>query len=251
MNISDAVKSIIKPHEEDQLTPLTTIWGEQLDHLHPLPEYPRPQMQRDSFISLNGSWDYAFTKTMTFPTSYDGQILIPFSPESQLSGVQKQLQPDEFLWYRTSLPTLKDKLSSGKRLLLHFGAVDYLAEVFINGQFVTSHQGGYLPFSADITSFLKEDANELILKVQDATDSHDQARGKQTLHRGGIFYTAQSGIWQSVWMECVFASHIDKLWFETDYDLSRVTVHADALTENSFSKVGISVFCDGREIITQ
>lgn len=228
MNIKDAVQSIIKPHEDDHLTPLTTIWGEALDVQHPLPEYPRPQMQRDSFISLNGYWDYAITGTMTFPSSYDGKILVPFSPECQLSGVQRQLQPEEFLWYRTTLPEWKGDSAEEQRLLLHFDAVDYLAEVYVNGQFVISHQGGYLPFSADITDFLKEDSNELLLRVQDQTDSQDQARGKQTLHRGGIFYTAQSGIWQSVWLEQVPASHIENLRFETDYDACRVTAHINA-----------------------
>lgn len=251
MNINDAVQSIIKPHEDDHLTPLTTIWGEALDVQHPLPEYPRPQMQRDSFISLNGYWDYAITGTMTFPSSYDGKILVPFSPECQLSGVQRQLQPEEFLWYRTTLPEWKGDSAEEQRLLLHFDAVDYLAEVYVNGQFVISHQGGYLPFSADITDFLKEDSNELLLRVQDQTDSQDQARGKQTLHRGGIFYTAQSGIWQSVWLEQVPASHIENLRFETDYDACRVTAHINACCQKDLGTLGIRVFCAGQEIAAQ
>lgn len=251
MNFSDAVKSIIKPHEEDQLTPLTTIWGENLDPKHLFPEYPRPQMQREQFINLNGYWDYAITDTGSFPASFDEKILVPFSPESQLSGVQRQLKPEEFLWYRTSLPVVKGRSFSGKRLLLHFGAIDYLAEIYINGTLVSTHQGGYLPFYVDITDYLKEDDNVLFIKVQDATDLHDQARGKQTLHRGGIFYTAQSGIWQTVWMEWVPASYIKTLWFETDYDTHKVTAHVSAQVSQQISTLGITVSCEGKEIVAQ
>lgn len=255
MNFSDALKSIIKPHEEDQLTPLSTIWGEHLNASNILSEYPRPQMQRDSFVNLNGYWDYAFTNTADFPTRYDDQILVPFSPESALSGVNRQLKPDEFLWYRRILPasalTGKNTGFSNMRLLLHFGAVDYKAQVYINGNPVITHLGGYLPFHADITEFLKETDNELIIKVQDTTDLESQARGKQTLHRGGIFYTAQSGIWQSVWMEWVPASHIENIWFETDYDARKVTAHITAAVTGEMPSLSLSVFCQGKSILHQ
>lgn len=230
MNLQDAVKSIIKPHTEDKLANLTTPWGEKIlmQPQNVLPEYPRPQMMRDSFISLNGLWEYAFTATDTvMPEKYAGQILVPFSPETTLSGVGRQLKPGEYLWYRTNLHVEEQPLSSGMRLLLHFGAVDYEAQVYINGSFTCCHRGGYLPFETDITDLVQTGENQLVIKVQDATDDQEQARGKQSLKRGGIFYTAQSGIWQSVWMEWVPSCYIRRLWFETDYDIRQVTLHLE------------------------
>lgn len=255
MNFSDALKSIIKPHDKDELTPLSTIWGENLDTSNVLPEYPRPQMRRERFISLNGYWDYAFTSSSELPDKYEGKILVPFSPEAALSGVNRQLKPDEFLWYRTFLPPItppvKNTDSSRRRLLLHFGAVDYRAQVYINSQSVITHLGGYLPFCADITDYLMENENELIVKVQDTTEQDSQARGKQTLRRGGIFYTAQSGIWQSVWMEWVPASYVESLWFETDFDTHKVTAHINTITVGApdiLPPVSLSVFCKEKEI---
>ncbi|MCM1127041.1 MAG: glycoside hydrolase family 2 [Lachnospiraceae bacterium] len=248
MNLSDAIKSIIRPHKDDKLTALTTVWGERLDPANLLAEYPRPQMRRNDYTVLNGLWDYAFTDTDTPPSSYDGQILVPFSPESSLSGVNRQLLPHQFLWYRTSLPIIQNTFSSHNRLLLHFGAVDYYAKLFINGQAVTSHQGGYLPFTADITDFLQPEHNELLLKVQDSTGENDEAKGKQTLERGGIFYTAQSGIWQTVWLEQVPASHVESLWFDTDYDAQKVTVHITASVQGTVPPLMVSLLAEGREI---
>lgn len=248
MNFSDAIKSVIRPHKEDKLTPLTTVWGEQIDPAAVLPKYPRPQMRRTDFTILNGLWDYAITGTDALPPSYDGRILVPFSPESSLSGVNRQLLPGQYLWYRTSLPSAECTLSDKERLLLHFGAVDYEAEVFINDQPVISHQGGYLPFTADITDFLKPERNELIVKVQDSTGSDDESKGKQTLERGGIFYTAQSGIWQSVWMEKVPASHIESLWFDTDFDTRKVTVHITASAAGQIPPMNISLYAKDQEI---
>lgn len=248
MNLSDAIKSIIRPHKEDPFTVLTTVWGEQLDRTAVLPEYPRPQMQRTDFTMLNGLWDYSITNTDTPPSSFDGQILVPFSPESSLSGVNRQLLPHQFLWYRTSLPTSECIPSAKERLLLHFGAVDYLAELYINQNLVISHQGGYLPFTADITDFLHPEHNELLLKVQDSTGTNDEARGKQTLERGGIFYTAQSGIWQSVWLERVPASHISSLWFDTDFDSQKVTVHITASSKDTVPPLRVSLWTNNLEI---
>ncbi len=255
MDLRNALKSIIKPHEKDTLAPLTTSWGEQLDPGNVLKEYPRPQMRRDSYLSLNGYWDYAFTRDTGFPEHYSGKILVPFSPESALSGVGRQLKPEEFLWYRTILPKTEPEGKTGNfsdmRLLIHFGAVDYQADVYINRHHVTTHLGGYLPFDADITDFLLKTDNELILRVQDATDQKGQARGKQTLTRGGIFYTAQSGIWQSVWLEWVPASHMKSLWFETDFDTRKVTAHISATLCGEFPALSLSVSAKGKEIIQQ
>ncbi len=249
MNFKDAAKSIIKPHEEDHLTPLTTIWGENIDPLCPLPEYPRPQMQRESFISLNGYWDYAVTSSGSFPSKFDGTILVPFSPECTLSGVGRQLLPSQFLWYRKTLPPLDLSDNCGTRLILHFGAVDYEAHVYINDICVTSHRGGYLPFHADITPYMKDGENELAVKVRDVTHLESQARGKQSLTRGGIFYTAQSGIWQSVWLEQVPTSHIENVWFETDYDARRVTAHITAAAGNDSPALSLSVYADSQPIL--
>ena len=251
MNLKNALKSIIRPHENDRLTPLTTVWGEALDHNNVLPEYPRPQLRRDSFLSLNGYWDYAITQEATPPLEFDGKILVPFSPESTLSGVNRQLLPGEYLWYQRTLPALPCPVSSGMRTVLHFGAVDYQAQVSVNGHPVIFHQGGYLPFHADITDYLKEGDNRLLLKVQDPTDQGGQPRGKQSLHRGGIFYTAQSGIWQSVWLEQVPASHIEELWFETNYDERRVTAHIKAVAGAKIPSLAMSVLCREEELIRQ
>ena len=253
MDIKDALKSIIKPHEGDRLAPLSTVWGERLDKNSVLSEYPRPQLKRESFLCLNGLWDYAFTTTKTLPEAFDGRILVPFSPECSLSGVNRQLLPSEFLWYRTFLPDLE--LTSGKRAILHFGAIDYHAGIYINRQPVTSHKGGYLPFCIDITDFLTDGKNELLIKVKDPSDEGCQPRGKQTLHRGGIFYTAQSGIWQTVWIELVPTVYLENLWFETDYDTGMVTAHMAVCNKNNGQytsplKISLSVICSGSEILT-
>ncbi len=256
MDIKDAIKSIIKPHDGDALAPLSTVWGEQTAADNVLREYPRPQLQRESFLCLNGYWDYAITTSKTAPCAFDGKILVPFSPECSLSGVNRQLLPSEFLWYRTFLPDLE--FLSGKRVILHFGAIDYHAGVYINGQPVTSHKGGYLPFCADITDFLTDGQNELLIKVKDPSDEGCQPRGKQTLHRGGIFYTAQSGIWQTVWIELVPAVYLENLWFETDYDTGEVTAHMAvcdkssqqyASSQVSPGEISLSVICNGSEIL--
>ena len=132
---------------------LYTRWGRDIDSGHVLQEYPRPLLQRESYVNLNGYWEYAVTKKNRRPEVYDGRILVPFSPESVLSGVSRQLQPDEYLWYRTKLPIEPDKLEAGCRLILHFGAVDQACQIYVNGQKVSRHMGGYLPFSVDITEY--------------------------------------------------------------------------------------------------
>ena len=219
MDLIDAILSIDKSHEGDVLNRLTTVWGENLDTANVLPEYPRPQLMRDSFINLNGYWEYAITsKDSDIPETMDGQILVPFSPESILSEVERTLHPDEYLWYKKELPIL-DMPAPGFRLLLHFGAVDQIAEVFLNGQKVAQHIGGYLPFSVDITDYIYSDVNILTLRVQDYTDSSYHNRGKQKLLRGGMYYTAQSGIWQTVWMEWVPSTYITNLLIVPSEDL--------------------------------
>ena len=189
---------------------MLTPWGEALDREHPLPEYPRPQLRRNSYLNLNGIWEYAITKTAEKPAAMQGEIVVPFSPEAPLSGVGHILQPDEYLWYRRSV-TLPEGFFRGGRLLLHFGAVDQRCTVWVNGQEAGSHTGGYLPFALDVTELIEGDAFTLELRVTDPTDTGSLSRGKQRLKNTGIWYTPQSGIWQTVWMECVPENYLRSL----------------------------------------
>ena len=188
---------------------LMTPWGETLDKQNILKEYPRPQMVRDSYENLNGVWECSFTQSMDAPGTWQ-EILVPFSPEAPLSGVGRTLMPDEVLWYRRQLPEMAG--NKGDRVLLHFGAVDQEATVYVGGKEVAHHMGGYTPFSADITDALHPGGkNELLVCVRDDTDASWHSRGKQTMKRGNIWYTPQSGIWQTVWMERVPACYITSL----------------------------------------
>jgi beta-galactosidase/beta-glucuronidase len=189
------------------LNTLSTIWSDSSDSDIPLSEYPRPQLCRRDWICLNGYWHYAFTETSGRPEQFDGKILVPFSPEASRSGVNRRLDPGKYLWYfRTvNLPEIPE----GKRLLLHFGAVDERCIVWWNGRLLGSHLGGYLPFSFDVTEQIRAGKNTLWVRVQDDTDQGTAARGKQKLKPGGMFYTAQSGIWQTVWMEWVPEHYVE------------------------------------------
>lgn len=191
---------------------LYTRWGKNLDRDHVLEEYPRPLLMREDYQILNGWWDYAFTIDYKQPQQYEGRILVPFSPETALSGVGRQLKPDEYLWYRRNfdLPGW-DREKGQNRILLHFGAVDQSCEVRINGHKVKRHTGGYLPFEVDISRYAQESANELIVAVKDLSDTSYYSKGKQKLNAGGMFYTAQSGIWQTVWLEKVPETYIKEI----------------------------------------
>lgn len=191
---------------------LYTRWGKNLDRDHVLEEYPRPLLMREDYQILNGWWDYAFTIDYKQPQQYEGRILVPFSPETALSGVGRQLKPDEYLWYRRNfdLPGW-DREKGQNRILLHFGAVDQSCEVRINGHKVKRHTGGYLPFEVDISRYAQESANELIVAVKDLSDTFYHSKGKQKLNAGGMFYTAQSGIWQTVWLEKVPETYIKEI----------------------------------------
>ena len=214
---------------------LYTRWGRELDPQNVLPEYPRPLLRRSSYTNLNGYWDYAFTREFKIPEKYDGQILVPFSPEAVLSGVSRQLMPDEYLWYRRIFIIEGwNGRKSGRRLILHFGAVDQACAVYVNGQRAARHTGGYLPFEADITQLVRDGENELIVAVKDLSDTSCHARGKQRLERGGMFYTAQSGIWQTVWMEEVPETYIQAIESVADPDAGIVRIRVTAAENNKY-----------------
>lgn len=210
---------------------LFTRWGRVLDKHHVLPEYPRPLLVRTDYTNLNGVWEYAFTKLYRTPECYEGEIVVPFSPECVLSGVERQLMPDEYLWYRRCfvLDGWAERRKKGRRLLLHFGAVDQSCVILVNGKRIAAHTGGYLPFEAEMTDFVHEGENELTVAVKDLTGTSYHARGKQRLKRGGMFYTAQSGIWQTVWMEEVPGEYIRRIETAPDLDNGsvRITVESE------------------------
>ena len=217
---------------------IKTKWAEEVSPTNAHPEYPRPQMVRSEWQSLNGLWDYAITpKSEPRPVKFDGKILVPFAVESSLSGVGRKVTPDDALWYKTTFTV--PSAWKGKRLMLNFDAVDWKTVVYVNDIQIGSHTGGYTHFSFDVTPYLKSGANSLVLKVEDATDNDFQPRGKQVSKPSGIWYTAVSGIWQSVWMEPVAPAHV------TDYNVVssikekaiNVTVDAEGVQEGDVIKV--------------
>ncbi len=218
---------------------MKTVWGDKLDKSHVLEEYPRPQMKRDSYLNFNGVWDIAITENDTPPEKYDGEILVPFSPESELGLVNRTLSPSQTLWYRRVF-RLPEGFNRG-RVLLHFGAVDQEATVFLNGKKLGSHTGGYTPFSFELSSYLAEE-NILVVKVRDFSDSSYHSRGKQKTERGGIWYTAQSGIWQTVWLESVPQQYISNIKITPLFDEGEVelTVFSECVRPGT-------VLCEGRE----
>lgn len=195
---------------------MLTEWGKQLDKSCPLSEYPRPQFVRDSYLSLNGMWQCAFTRDSTVPVQMDTAICVPFSPETPLSGVERTLKPGEYLHYRRTF-TLPENFNRG-RVFLHFGAVDQMCTVYLNGVQAGGHQGGYTPFTLELTEALQPGENKLEVSVQDFTDENQYSRGKQKTKRGGIWYSPQSGIWQSVWLESTPVEFLEKVRITPDYD---------------------------------
>ncbi|HQR28701.1 MAG TPA: hypothetical protein PLP61_16775, partial [Nocardioides sp.] len=208
---------------------MITPWGEALDPEHVLPEYPRPQLVRDSYLTLNGWWEHAFTGAGVPrpPTRWDGRILVPFSPEAPLSGVGRRLQPDEALWYRRTFALPEGFVRD--RVLLHLGAVDQDCEVWVDETYAGAHRGGYLPFALDVTEALAGSGDhELVVRVRDVTDTSWRSRGKQSLRPGGIWYTAQSGIWQSVWLESVPGQWVQRLALTPHLDTGELEVMVEA-----------------------
>ena len=199
---------------------LYTPQGEQISSA-PLQSYPRPQMRRESYVNLNGWWAFTVSSQAQLPACYDREILVPYCPESLLSGIHAHFPEGSSLFYRRLLPIKKPE--NGNRILLHFGAVDQHAEIYVNQKLVCTHWDGYQAFSCDITDFLQEE-NQLTVRATDDLRSCRMPYGKQTLKRGGMWYTPVSGIWQTVWLEEVPQRYIAELDIQTDDAQAVVTV---------------------------
>lgn len=227
---------------------IKTDWAAQIDPEHVLPEYPRPIMERSEWQNLNGLWNYAvIDKGAALPHDYEGQILVPFAIESSLSGVGRMLGEQAELVYHRSFTTPSGW--RGQRVLLHFGAVDWKANVWVNGIKVGSHTGGFTPFSFDITAALNNNGkNDLTVKVWDPTDKGPQPRGKQVSRPGGIWYTPVSGIWQTVWLEPVPQRYIENLRITPDIDNHLLTVEVQTSTPAATDLLQVSVY-DGTDLV--
>lgn len=243
LDIKRVLASAPRKPEDVELQPLLTVWGERIAAgEQSVALHPHPQFARASFQSLDGWWDYAIVEVQAaadawrvaaMPAVFDGRIRVPFSPEALLSGVGRQVRPSELLWYRRLFSVdaaardgacAVDAADSDGRCILHFEAVDYACACYVNGKRIGEHVGGYLPFSFDVTDALRAGENELALCVFDPSDEGVQPRGKQKLERGGIWYTAQSGIWQTVWLEWVPARHIEALEIDARADAGQLVL---------------------------
>lgn len=228
-----------------QIQPVSiyTRWAKEVSPTNALKEYPRPQMVRDQWQNLNGLWDYAITpRNAGAPVNWEGKILVPYPIESALSGVKKSLQPDQLLWYRKTIAKPK-----GGKVLLHFGAVDFQAVVFVNGKEVGSHSGGYEAFTIDITHALRAGDNELVVKVYDPTDEGVGPHGKQVLHPASIYYTPSSGIWQTVWLESVPKTYIEGLVLTPDIDKGMLEVKVNAPAGTAVELIAL----DGTQVVSK
>lgn len=200
-----------------QRVQMQTRWAKEVGPIHTQDLYPRPHLQRTKWQNYNGLWDYAITeKDADRPTKMNGKILVPYPIESALSGVKKPLLPDQNLWYHRTIS--KPKYKTGEKVILHFGAVDWQATVYVNGTEIGGHRGGYTAFSFDITRMLKNGPNDIDVKVFDPTNQGVGPHGKQTLNPANIYYTSSSGIWQTVWLEVVPEVHIEGLVITPDVD---------------------------------
>ena len=201
--------------------PIKTVWGEKVTPENAWREYPRPQMVRGQWTNLNGLWNYAVTTNApSCPKAWDGEILVPFVIESSLSGVGRLLDPAETLWYKRSFDA---DVKPGERLLLHFDQADFRAMVFVNGRELdVPHEGGQMPFSYDVTDFVRKGANELVVSIWDSTRGFIGSSGKQTFNPRGCFYTRSSGLGGTVWLETVPAIHIAGYRVTPDIDKGEV-----------------------------
>ena len=224
---------------------IKTSWGESIDPENVLPEYPRPIMERGEWMNLNGLWQYAIIeKGAALPEAFEGDILVPFAVESSLSGVGRRIHDRQELVYQRDF-TIPSGWK-GKRVLLHFGAVDWKADIWVNDIKVGSHTGGFTPFSFDVTPALNNKQNKLVVKVWDPTDRSYQPRGKQVSNPGGIWYTPVSGIWQTVWLEPVAEKHISDLRILSDIDRKVLTVDAKVVNAADADMVEVQVFDESK-----
>lgn len=224
---------------------LKTPWYDDVDPDNPLPEYPRPAMEREEWVNLNGRWEFQFTQEIDkdkISWEKAQEIIVPFAPEAALSGIA---QHDDRMWYKRTFTVPEDW--DGRRIRINFGAVDYESEVFVNGQSLGVHEGGYDAFSYDITDYLKDNGEqELMVRVYDPTDSESIPVGKQSVYpndRREWWYVPSSGIWQTVWLEPVAETSIESLKMETDVDNSqlKLIVNATAETEDDWNVVDLSL----------
>lgn len=222
---------------------MLTEFGEKIDKNCPLAEYPRPQFVRNSYINLNGCWKCEFSKSSELPSDFKTDITVPFSPETPLSGVGRVLEPSEYLHYEKRFNITSD-FNKG-RVFIHFGAVDQIADVYLNGVHIGSHSGGYTPFSFEITDNIKEGENRLNVTVRDFSDTKQYSRGKQKFNRGGIWYSPQSGIWQTVWLESTPKEYLHSVKITPDFDNEQVRFDFEADAE-----VLVSVY-DGDMLIAE
>ncbi|NBC27138.1 MAG: beta-galactosidase [Bacteroidetes bacterium] len=229
---------------------IKTEWGENLDPDNVWDAYPRPLMERSEWMNLNGLWDYAIRPVNSpAPESYDGEILVPFAVESSLSGVMERLGKENELWYEREIEIPSDW--EGSDILLHFGAVDWKAEVWLNDVKIGTHTGGYAPFSFNITPYLADGSQTLVVKVWDPTDDEGQPRGKQVNEPGGIYYTPVSGIWQTVWLEPVHEASIKDFRQTPDIDSGIVTFSVDARNAQPGDVFEVTVRDEGEIVARQ
>jgi len=231
---------------------ITSPWADSVNPSKVLPEYPRPQMKRPEWQNLNGLWQYAVlpnAEAANMPSSFQGNILVPFAVESALSGVGKTVGKDSTLWYKTSFNITSNR--KGKKILLHFGAVDWRTDVYINGNKVGTHEGGFDPFTIDITSALSKGAQQQIaVRVWDPTDDGPQPRGKQVKDPRGIWYTPVTGIWQTVWSETVPETYIVSTKQTPDLDNKSITVNTSVQNILPGDLINVSVW-KGNEKVTE
>ena len=195
---------------------------------NPLPEYPRPQLIRDSYINLNGNWEFTITINENLPDSYDRQIVVPYCVESCLSGICQNLKENEYIYYRKVLTFPKGFIKD--KVLIHFDAIDQFSCIYVNKQLVAQSINGYLPIVVDIKPFLKDKENEIIVQVTDKLD-HNYPYGKQRKDRGGMWYTPVSGIWQSVWVESVSDDYVSMLTITPNVDENKVSIIVNAISD--------------------
>ena len=226
---------------------IKTKWAAQVSPENALSEYPRPLMVRSEWKNLNGLWQYAITtKGEKAPQQYEGDILVPFCIESSLSGVQKEVGPDNALWYQKTF-AVPSGWKNG-RILLHFGAVDWMADVWVNDIKVGSHTGGYTPFTFDITQALQGKQNSMVVRVWDPTNSSYIPHGKQVIKPRGIFYTSVTGIWQTVWLEYVPEDYIQNLVTTPDFDKASVSVEVDFSNPTKDDLYQVEVTYEGQHV---